>query len=1250
MGGKSFKYDAILDSGANNNILPSIYEPDVQNLVTKPGTLFLGDDSMIPTYARASYGILDNVILCHKIACALISVSYLTKQLKLYVFYSYDRAFIIQRIQNKSDTDSNTDEYIYKTVATATLHTDMLFHIDDMRAFLEPLAVDNVVEPTALFSISDHPYTMREMKYGGARIFIKSGRQYLTLLQWLHVRLGHANESLLRWIIDKNVVLGAGMTKADISKLELGPCDTCQRSRMHAFAMPPSISRKVYEVFEYLSADYMPFNKITHGTVRSLSKRGFTGAIVYTDKATGKVFGYLVKKKSEWFDTFQKCILDHGIGANPRSSKLRFLLTDFASELHTAETTKFIEHNQIRLLNSAPHKKQQNLIERYIQSLLNMMRTAMTHNHTPIRYWCYAFMYMIDTYNMLCQYGNTVTRNEAFSGEKTDISACVPFYSQGWAFRSPEERLLHTTRGQIKPLKDHAVQVLMLGYCQPYPLPDSSNSTPYIKNSYICLVPSTNTIMPRHDCLFNNSPASALTNYEVNTSNNADGVTSTEEEFDYDFLFGPRVDPSLWEASDINEEAVDEDTDPRNDDEPEEVESSIDRPIIDPPPEITDEVTLNDRNTPYNDGNTSSQQASEKQFIIHILPNKRASIRTSKPTEKYGEYVEKMRKARQSCEDPNDPHKKVFIDPVVANVMKQVFPEMATEGIDPSPRIPMPKETPKNLKEALASSESVYWYIAWQTEMLRLTQRCSWVETAVPEGKTKVKSKFAFRVTHRVDGSLKFRCRLVACGYSQILGLDYDETYAPTAKYKSLCIVLHLAAVFGWYIDGIDVENAFLESEIDKEIYMTLPIEAYIDSETGKPASVRLLRSIYGLKQAGELWYQLLNKLILQQGFTRLMHDQCVYIKRDDLTNTVTIIIIYVDDVLFIGNNRGQINESISELSKAFTKLTGTTDITRYIGIDIERDLEKHTIKLSQKPYTEKYVSEHIDDDVQPKSIPMSPSLDYGPKGDGTNPPIQDKVGQLRYLADRTRPDILTAVGLLGSSAANPSSSHTKGVHQLGRYLKGTTDYAITLGGDDERVLLFGYTDASHLPDDSSKPRLAYCFFLNRTSGVIYARSFKDTSVSHSSCESEIKAIDGAIRQAVWMRGILAELGFPQNGPTVLYTDSVSAKALADTARLGSNSSHLVLRINYIHECIENGTIELKYITTENEVADVLTKLLPLPTHEQHTRILLHGHGGKEPDVRTRLEATADDPTLNLIEKSNKRKSRFRIVVTKRRL
>ena len=156
--------------------------------------------------------------------------------------------------------------------------------------------------------------------------------------------------------------------------------------------------------------------------------------------------------------------------------------------------------------------------------------------------------------------------------------------------------------------------------------------------------------------------------------------------------------------------------------------------------------------------------------------------------------------------------------------------------------------------------------------------------------------------------------------------------------------------------------------------------------------------------------------------------------------------------------------------------------------------------------------------------------------------------------------------------------------------------------------------------------------------------------MSHSSCESEIKAIDGAIRQAVWMRGILAELGFPQNGPTVLYTDSVSAKALADTARLGSNSSHLVLRINYIHECIENGTIELKYITTENEVADVLTKLLPLPTHEQHTRILLHGHGGKEPDVRTRLEATADDPTLNLIEKSNKRKSRFRIVVTKRRL
>ena len=99
----------------------------------------------------------------------------------------------------------------------------------------------------------------------------------------------------------------------------------------------------------------------------------------------------------------------------------------------------------------------------------------------------------------------------------------------------------------------------------------------------------------------------------------------------------------------------------------------------------------------------------------------------------------------------------------------------------------------------------------------------------------------------------------------------------------------------------------------------------------------------------------------------------------------------------------------------------------------------------------------------------------------------------------------------------------------------------------------------------------------------------------------------------IWLRGFLEELGFTQHEPTVLYTDSVSAKALADICNIGHKSAHLVMRINYIHECVEAGIIALKYISSSNEVADVLTKLLPVESHEQHTKFLMEGHNSQQP-------------------------------------
>jgi hypothetical protein len=266
---------------------------------------------------------------------------------------------------------------------------------------------------------------------------------------------------------------------------------------------------------------------------------------------------------------------------------------------------------------------------------------------------------------------------------------------------------------------------------------------------------------------------------------------------------------------------------------------------------------------------------------------------------------------------------------------------------------------------------------------------------------------------------------------------------------------------------------------------------------------------------------------------------------------------------------------------------------------------------MSQKPYQTSYIKEFVPEGLSDKDIPLPYTVDYSEKG--TEPPIQVEVGKLRYLADRTKPDIQTAIGILGSAAATPSKEHIKGVIHIGQYLKGCLDDCITFGGNDKEVLLFGYTDASYLP--RTKSRLGYCFYLNLESGTVFSRSFHDKTVSHSSCESEIKAIDEAIIQVIWIRGFLEELTFKQSKPTVLYTDSQSAKTLIDSFHVGNNSAHLVMRLNYLHEKVNDKTIELKYINTDDEVADILTKLLAYPKHAKFKNLLLKGHGGFTPTI-----------------------------------
>jgi len=963
---------------------------------------------------------------------------------------------------------------------------------------------------------------------------------------------------------------------------------------MRTFALPCSISHKEYDVFELLTFDFIPLSKKVHGKHVSISIRGYIGLYLYADKKTGKLMPYFVKSKSDWLQTLKDCNTEYGPGANIKSKKLIHLLTDYNSEVQSTESTEYLKANQIKLFSSTPYKHAQNLIERFVQSILNMLRAVMMYHLTPVRYWCYALEYTIETYNMLCKIGNKISRNEGFSGEKPDVSICVPFYSHGWAAITEEER---QTQPGVKPLKDRAIQVIMLGYTQPYTKPDKSGAKIYVKNAYQCYVPSLNKVMVRHDCNWSITPETALSHFEPNTSNETDGVTSPEEEYDYDLLGPVKPVDDSWNPENIEPGLLSEI------DETVHEEQTLKTSHLD---DILDSINIADLADP--------EVPSIEEHIDHALStHKKSHFRFPPPQPATQRKTTRVNKGVPAVryDDEYYAHQATILQlptsPITSHIKKinlQAPPELYI---------------PNNITDAFTCPEHEHWKTAHNTEHTRLDKRTCYERQ--PEGfippKPPIKSKYTFRITVKPDGTLKYRVRLVACGYSQIQGVDFDETYAPTAKYKSFCIIMHIAAVFGWLIEGLDVELAFIESDIDSEIYMTLPKDTFETSPGSKrPVVVRLLKSLYGLKQAGEPWYAKVKTIMIADGYTCLQHDRCIFIKRDNETGEVTVVICYVDDILYIGNSQTQITQSINHFRRNVTAIT-EADVTRYIGIDITRNLTDHTIALSQIPYIDKFVSSNIPPEANPKSTPMSDSVDYSTKTIETEieKSIQPEVGQLRYLADHTKPDILTAVGLLGQVAAQPQQTHHKGIKHLARYLKGSRDIPLILGGTDQEIDLFGYVDASHLPDKTSKPRLGYCFFLNLQSGTIYARSVKSKSVSHSSCEAEIGAIDAAVIQTIWIRGFLAELGYPQLSPTVIYTDSQSAKALADQCQIGNNSAHITMRINFLHEQVTTNVIALKYINTDNEVADVLTKLLPVESHRRHSEILLLGHKGIPPVV-----------------------------------
>jgi hypothetical protein len=555
---------------------------------------------------------------------------------------------------------------------------------------------------------------------------------------------------------------------------------------------------------------------------------------------------------------------------------------------------------------------------------------------------------------------------------------------------------------------------------------------------------------------------------------------------------------------------------------------------------------------------------------------------------------------------------------------------------------------PKNLEGALASPDRDKWIEAINAEINQLVERGTF-EYAGHEGPG-AKSKLILDVKFDNEMKVKYKARLVLCGYSQIYGLDYDQTHAPTISKSSVLIVFVVSLYHRWKRKADDVGNAFLEGKNDFQIFMYWPQALLPPGHP--PVRVEVINSLYGEKQAARIWNDTLDKIFVEgMNLTRLASDPCVY--KFVVDGEIKLILtVHVDDIIVTGETE-IIDAFNSEFQQHVKKLTVYDNFTKYLGLHLTMDSSSSTFyTVSQRDYIDEIIAEFMPDwdptteddtdypsPIQPKHIKVIldlmkqlpeasifesddihaaqdhfQSADYAAnysKTKGNDINFLPLIGKLRHLIDSTRPDLLATVSILSSCQyQHPEDVDLDIWINLLKYIYYSRDDAVLHVGykkDMPKITLFGFSDASYVVDGDSKSRLGGCFYISNDCGAVSSYSKKDTTVSHSSTEAELKAIDLACRQIEHLRLLLDELGHTQEQPTHLYVDNRSAIALSESFKTVHLVRHINMRINYIRECINKRVVELHFVPTVFNVADILTKLLHPTTYIRLQKMLLQG-------------------------------------------
>nr|GEY58802.1 retrovirus-related Pol polyprotein from transposon TNT 1-94 [Tanacetum cinerariifolium] len=426
-----------------------------------------------------------------------------------------------------------------------------------------------------------------------------------------------------------------------------------------------------------------------------------------------------------------------------------------------------------------------------------------------------------------------------------------------------------------------------------------------------------------------------------------------------------------------------------------------------------------------------------------------------------------------------------------------------------------------------------------------------WVLVPTPDNIAPLILKWLFKNKHDEEQMIiRNKSRLVVRGYRQEEGIDFEESFAPVARMEAIGIFLAYIAHKSFTVFQMDVKTAFLHGSLKEDVYVCQP-EGFIDVD--HPSHVyKLKKALYGLKQAPRAWYDELSTFLLHNHFFKGTIDPTLFIKgfHDD----ILVVQVYVDDIIF-GSTHPRYIQLFSDLMKSRFEMSMMGEMTFFLGLQVNQS--RCGIFINQSKYVleilNKYGMESCDPVGTPMEIKDKLDLDHnGTSVDATK--YHSMIGALMYLTSG-RPDIVHATCLCARYQAKPTEKHLKEVKRIFRYLW------------EPLTLVFG----EKLVSWSSK---------------------KQDCTTLSTAEAEYVSISACCAQVLWMRTQLTDYSFHFN-KIPIYCDLKSAIAISCNPVQHSRIKHIAVCDHFIKENVEKGTIELYFVKTDYQLADIFTKALP---------------------------------------------------------